>query len=88
MVVPSRPVDCIGHPIVCYCGSLCTSQLRILRAASTHVPILRQLLHEVHSAIASHKCVLEIDEALSAGDYHKLMEIANIRIFGALLKMI
>ena len=43
-------------------------------------------MREVHSAIASHKCVLEIDEALSAGDYHKLMEIANIRTFGALLK--
>ena len=82
----SRPVDRKGHPIVCYCGSLCTSQLRILRASSTHFPILRQLLREVHGAIASHKCVLEIDEALSAGDYHKLMEIANIRTFGALLK--
>ena len=85
-LVKSCPVDRIGHPIVCYCGSLCTSQLRILRAASTHFPVLRQLLREVHSAIASHKCVLEIDEALSAGDYHKLMEIANIRTFGALLK--
>ena len=53
---------------------------------STHFPVLRQLLREVHSAIASHKFVLEIDEALSAGDYHKLMEIANIRTFGALLK--
>ena len=78
-LVKSCPVDRIGHPIVCYCGSLCTSQLRILRAASTHFPVLRQLLREVHSAIASHKFVLEIDEALSAGDYHKLMEIANIR---------
>ena len=78
-LVKSCPVDRIGHPIVCYCGSLCTSQLRILRAASTHFPVLRQLLCEVHSAIASHKFVLEIDEALSAGDYHKLMEIANIR---------
>ena len=85
-LVKSCPVDRIGHPIVCYCGSLCTSQLRILRAASTHFPVLRQLLREVHSAIASHKFVLEIDEALSAGDYHKLMEIANIRTFGALLK--
>ena len=78
-LVKSCPVDRIGHPIVCYCGSLCTSQLRILRAASTHFPVLRQLLRAVHSAIASHKFVLEIDEALSAGDYHKLMEIANIR---------
>ena len=40
-LVKSCPVDRIGHPIVCYCGSLCTSQLRILRAASTHFPILR-----------------------------------------------
>ena len=45
-LVKSCPVDRKGHPIVCYCGSLCTSQLRILRAASTHFPVLRQLLSE------------------------------------------
>ena len=48
-LVKSCPVDRIGHPIVCYCGSLCTSQLRILRAASTHFPVLRQLLREVYT---------------------------------------
>ena len=58
----SMPVDCKYHPIVCYSGSECTSQLRILRAASTHFPVLRQFLHEV---IASHKCILVIDEELS-----------------------
>ena len=34
--VGSSPVDLRGHPIVCYNGELCTSVLRILRAASTH----------------------------------------------------
>ena len=89
----SCPVDHIGHPIVCYSVVVCVQVssellLHCFYTASTHFPVLRQLLGEVHSAIASHTFVLEIDEALSAGDYHKLMGIANIRTFGALLKMI
>ena len=64
----SMPVDRKGHPIVCYSGSECTSQLRILRAASTHFPVLRQFLREVYNAIASRKCILVIDEELSNGN--------------------
>ena len=40
-LVGSLPVDLRGHPIVCYSGEYCTSNLRILRAASTHFPVLR-----------------------------------------------
>ena len=47
-------------------------QLRVLRAASTHFPVLRKLLREVHSAITNHKCVFEIDKALCTGNYEKL----------------
>ena len=79
------PFPCKGHPIVCYLDSGCTSQLRILRAASTHFPVLRHFLHQVTVAIASHKCIYEIDAALSAGDYHKLMEITNEKSFESLL---
>ena len=50
----SMAVDRKGHPIICDSGSECTSQLRILRAASTHFPVLRQFLREVHNAIGSH----------------------------------
>ena len=74
-----------GHPIVCHCGNECGSQLRILRAASTHFPILRTFLHQIHSALVCHKCVCKIDQALSAGDYSKLMKITGIKYIESLL---
>ena len=73
-----------GHPIVCYCGSECTSQLRILRAASTHFSVLRKFLRDVHCAISSHKCVLQVDEALNTGNYDILMKMLNIKKFESL----
>ena len=60
---------------------LYTSQLRILRTASTHCPVLGQLLSKVHSAIASHNCVLQIDQALNCGFYNTLMEITDTSIY-------
>ena len=74
----STPVYRKGHPIICHSGSECSSQLRILRAASTHFPVLRNILHGVHNAIECHKCVLGIDTALSVGDYKALMRLSNI----------
>ena len=61
------------------------SQLRILRAASTHFTVLRTFLHDLHCAISSSNCVLEIDEAHNAGNYHKLMKILNIKKVESLL---
>ena len=83
--VGSTSLDLKGHPIVCYSDSECSSQLRILRAASTHFPVLRTFLHDLHCAISSSNCVLEIDEALNAGNYHKLMKILNIKKVESLL---
>ena len=41
-----------GHPLVCFLdNSECCSQLRILRAASTHYPVLRKFLHYIYTAI-------------------------------------
>ena len=51
----------------------CQSQLRVLRAAATHFPVLRQFLHDVHSAVRSHMCVFEIDKALCSGNFQRLM---------------
>ena len=59
----------------------CQSKLRVLRAASTHFPVLR----EVHSAITNHKCVFEIDKALCTGNYEKLMNLVDIKEFESLL---
>ena len=74
-----------GRPIVCYRGGECGSQVRILRAASTHFPKLRAFLRQVNSAIVSHKCVCEIDQVLGTGDYSKLMKMAGIKNIESLL---
>ena len=36
-------VECQGHPLICSIDTGCSSKLRILRAASTHFPVLRAL---------------------------------------------
>ena len=75
-----------GYPLVCSIdGGGCLSKLRLLRAASTHFPVLRQFLHEVYSAIRSHICVFQIDQALCIGNHQKLMEITEVDRFEGLL---
>ena len=41
----------------------------------------------MYSAVNSHKCVqnINIDNALSAGDYHTLMDITDLNDFEAML---
>ena len=39
----------------------------------------------VYTALRSHKLISAIDEALSAGDFHKLMEVAGIQTFESLI---
>ena len=79
-------VDCEGHPLVCFNDSNCVSKLRILRAASTHYPLLRNFLHALYNAIKSNVHVTTIDNALCTGDFHSLMEITKIEGFDSLLK--
>ena len=74
-----------GHPLVCSNDGGCRSQLRILRAASTHHGVLRTLLNHVYTARRSHLGVVSIDKALSAGDFHSLMEITKVHDFGLLM---
>ena len=63
-VIEFSSVGLKGHPSVCSSSSGgCQSKLRVLRAAATDFPVLRQFLHDVHSAIRSHMCVFEIDKA-------------------------
>ena len=78
-LVGSTPVALKGHPIVCYTGDSCTSTLRILRAASTHFPVLRKFLVHVTTALPCHKIVCSIDNALQCGNYKKLMQITNVK---------
>ena len=84
-LISSCPVALKGHPLVCYVDGDCQSKLRILKAASTHYPLLRNFLLDVHSAISSHTCVSEIDKALCTGNFRKLMEITHMTKFEQLL---
>ena len=74
-----------GHPLICSIGTGCKSQLRILRAAATHYPLLRKFLHDVHTAIRSHVFVHDIDQALCAGDFRALMELTEMTDFETML---
>ena len=77
-VVGTVPVDLKGHPIVCYSGDYCTSNLRILRAASTHFPVLRRFLAHVTSALSAHRIVYDIDNALKNGNHQRLLQITQV----------
>ena len=84
-LIESKPAHLKGHPIVCCIDGGCESHLRILRAASTHFPVLRTFLSDVHSAITSHSCVFEIDNALCTANYRNLMKISHMEKFQTLL---
>ena len=62
---------------MCY-GRECSSELRILRAASTHFPTLRSFLCVIYDAFRSHKVTASINEALRNGDFVHLMSTAGI----------
>ena len=66
-----------GHPLVCSNDSGCSSKLRILRAASTHFPVLRTLQRNLYSALSSHVCIASLDKALNAGDFQALLAITK-----------
>ena len=70
---------------MCYTGDSCTSTLRILRAASTHFPVLRKFLVHVTTALTCHKIVCSIDNALQCGNYKKLMQITDVKKVETLL---
>ena len=78
-------IELQGHPLVCSNDGGCHSQLRILRAASTHYGVLRILLNHVYTARRSHLSVVSIDKALIAGDFHSLMKITKVHDLADLL---
>ena len=78
-------IDLLGHPLVCSNDGGCHSKMHIFRSAATHYPVLRTLLRLVCSAVNSHHFVQSIFSALSAGDFHTLMEITNLTDFATLL---
>ena len=78
-------IDRKGHPLIRSIGAGCKSQLRILKAAATHYPLLGKFLHNVHTAIQSHVFVHDIDQALCAGDFRTLMELTEMTDFETML---
>ena len=77
-LVGSVPVDPRGHTIFSYSGERCTSTLRILRAASTHFPVLRGFLAHVTSALSAHRIVRDIDNTLKNNNHQRLLKITQI----------
>ncbi len=53
-------VDRMGHPLVCSNDGGCQNKLRILRAASTHFPVLGSFLRLAYTAVRSHTRVFDI----------------------------
>ena len=74
----------LGHPLPCSSG-MCSSKLRVLRAASVHYPVLRKLLYSVYMAIKSHAVVSKIDHALSHADYKSLCDLLKIEDYEDLI---
>ena len=61
-----------GDPISCEMLS-CACPLRVIRAASTHYPMLRRFLWLLYSVHKSHLTVARIDEALSSGNVQEVV---------------
>ena len=78
-LVVSSPIDLRGYPIVCYNGELCTSVLRIPRAAFTHFPVLRKFLAHVITALSAHRSVCDIDNALTNDNHRSLIKITGVK---------
>ena len=65
-----------GNPLTRASGN-CQSLLRILRAASTHYPLLRRFLSLLYRARCHQRIFHQIDTILCAGDFKQLMELAG-----------
>ena len=67
----------MGHPLSCATG-MCSSQLRIQRAASVHYPVLWQFLWLFYVCKKQHHAVSCIDHALCMADFDQLMQLSDV----------
>ena len=58
----------------------------VVNSVSIHYPVLRNFLHGLYSGMKSHMYVATIDNALSAGDFHSLMEITNLEFYNLFIQ--
>ena len=78
--------ELLGHPLPCtHANAECQSFLRILRAASTHFPVLRSFVCLVYEARKLHTFLESVDTALCSGNFEKLSNLCNISNYGVLL---
>ena len=75
----------MGHPFPCTVGR-CGSQLRIIRAAAVHYPLLRRFLNLLYLARRHHHRVFDIDMALCSADFQKLMRLTDIHTYDQIYK--
>ena len=73
-----------GHPLLCFQNTNCVSKARILRAASTHYPVLRHFLRYFDLVMMCHFRIHKIDAALTSADFRSLMEMTHCTNFNKL----
>ena len=84
-IVHYSSVELSGHSPLCFTGDdECNSKVRILRAASTHYPILRSFLRAIYEVIRSHRCTAELDAALIGGDFNHMLKDCEIDDYDSL----
>ena len=74
-----------GHPLTCT-NLGCESNLRVIRAAAAHFPVLRMLTVLLYTAIRQHRLIDSIDTALCAGGFEKLAELCHVSDYKDLFK--
>ncbi|KAL5469161.1 hypothetical protein EMCRGX_G030373 [Ephydatia muelleri] len=67
-----------GHPIYCELPE-CSSQLRVIRAATPHFPVLRTFTRLLYKARKCHMTILAIDSALSCGNIDELVPFLGLK---------
>ena len=73
-----------SHRLPYVTGRECSSELKILRAASTHFFTLRSFLRAVYDAFRNHKATASIDDAVRNGDFVHLMSATGIDGYNSL----
>ena len=68
-------IEQLGHPIYCELPE-CSSQLRVIRAATSHFPVLRTFTRLIYKA---HMTILAIDSALSCGNIDELVPFLGLK---------
>lgn len=70
----------MDHPLPCALG-MCGSLLRAIRSAAVHYARMRSFLSLFYRAARHHRCVPNVDAALSSVDFEQLMTIRDVQTY-------